>query len=136
MTTTPAFAKWAVPLLAAAGLMMMPVGARAADVHSEITMAATHAGFASKSDTVKMVHTHLHHTLNCLVGPKGSAFDSAALNPCAGLGNGAIPDSRSAAEKKALEAVVAKAESGLKAKGLASSRKIAARTAAMLKAIK
>src|ERR1700733_818775 len=59
----------------------------AADVKAEITAAATHANLAAKAGTVDMVHTHLHHVLNCLVGPKGKDFDGKAANPCAKLGN-------------------------------------------------
>lgn len=136
MTATHASAKWAIPLFAALGLSLMPAAARAANTHTEIVRAATHAGFASKADTLKMVHTHLHHTLNCLVGPKGRAFDRKALNPCAGIGNGAIPDATGAAERKALRAAVREARRGLKSHNLKASQKIAAKTASMLKAIK
>ena len=136
MAMTHASTKWAVPVLAVAGLILMPLTASASNMRTEITTAATHAGFASKAGTLKMVHTHLHHTLNCLVGPKGRAFDSAELNPCSGQGHGAIPDAKSAAERRALKAVVATAESGLKSDDLMASQKIAAETASMLKAIK
>ena len=44
----------------------------------------------------KIVYAHLHHTINCLVGPGGKTFDARALNPCKDLGN----DSADAAQKK------------------------------------
>ncbi len=129
-------APFAVLALAALPLAVPAVTAHAANLPVEISTAATHAGLASKAGTVKMVHTHLHHTLNCLVGPKGKAFDKAELDPCGGLGAGAIPDARKAAEKKQLRAAVAEAERGLKADDLGKAQKIAATTASMLKKIR
>ncbi len=123
-------------LLLATCFILLPAAARAAaDVQAEITTAGTHAGLASKAGTVKMAHTHLHHTLNCLVGPKGTGFDASELNPCAKSGDGAIPDTADAAQKRALQAVVAKAESGIKEDDLASSQHIAVEVSTMLKAI-
>ncbi|MBI1422329.1 MAG: hypothetical protein GC149_02605 [Gammaproteobacteria bacterium] len=58
----------------------------------EINTAITHASLAEKMSDVKQVHLHLHHVINCLVGPKGVGFDASAGNPCAGMGNGAIND--------------------------------------------
>lgn len=133
MTDKSFLAKWAMPLLGSAALLLLPATALA-DAHSEIVTAATHAGLASKSDSVKMVHTHLHHTLNCLVGPKGAAFDAAEMNPCAHSGNGAIPDTTDAKTRAALEAAVAEAEKGLKDDDLKSAQGVAANVAAMLKA--
>jgi hypothetical protein len=46
---------------------------------------------------------HLHHALNCVVGPAGEGFDAKQMNPCAQSGNGAIPDSTDAAKKAKLE---------------------------------
>ena len=39
---------------------------------------------------------HLHHTLNCLVGPQDKLFDASAGNPCQGQGNGYLPDLKAA----------------------------------------
>ncbi len=124
-------------LLLAMTVMLLPIAARAAgDAKAEITTAATHAGLASKATTVMMVHMHLHHTLNCLVGPKGKGFDAQEENPCAKSGDGAIPDTTNAAEKKALAAAVTETGNGIKSTDLAASQKIAADVSAMLKAIK
>ena len=54
----------------------------AADVGSEITNAQTHAGLAASAANLDGVHMHMHHALNCLVGPKGDGFDSSQMNPC------------------------------------------------------
>jgi hypothetical protein len=103
-----------------------------ADVSKEIATAEQHAGFAQQSTELKMVHTHLHHTINCLVGPKGKTFDAKALNPCKDLGNGAIPDA-DAAMKKKLQAPLDKARAGLKSTELAAAQKDAGEVQEMLK---
>jgi len=107
-----------------------------ADVASEVVNAATHAGLAAGSANLGDVHMHLHHTLNCLVGPGGAGFDAKQMNPCANAGTGAIPDTTDAAQKKLLEAAAAKAREGIASADLATSQKDAADTAAMLKAVK
>jgi len=61
-------------------------------LQDEMKTALTHAGFAEKYDTMKEVTLHLHHVLNCFVGPKDKMFDTAAGNPCQGQGNGIIAD--------------------------------------------
>jgi len=77
-------------------LMIQPITAYAASATSvspEIATAAIHAGLSAESTTLQVAHMHLHHTLNCLVGPTGTGFNSSYFNPCAHLGHGAIPDS-------------------------------------------
>jgi hypothetical protein len=110
--------------------------AAAADVNSEITTAGMHAGLAAQAADLTTVHTHLHHTVNCLVGPGGAGFDAKELNPCANTGNGAIPDSGNASTKQSLQAALAKANSGLAANDLATAQKDASATEAMLKDVK
>jgi len=118
------------------GVALLPLQAIAADLSGEIANAAQHAGLAAQASDITGVHMHLHHTLNCLVGPGGAGFDAKELNPCAGSGNGAIPDAGAAAEKKALQAAAAKAETGIASADYPAAQKIASDTAAMLKAVK
>ncbi|MGH6877404.1 MAG: hypothetical protein ACREHV_08515 [Rhizomicrobium sp.] len=123
-----------VLLAGAATLATLP--AFAADVGAEITTAAMHAGLAAQAGNIEGVHTHLHHTVNCLVGPNGAGFDAKQLNPCANSGNGAIPDATNNATKQALQAALAKANSGLASSDLPTAQKDAAETESDLKAIK
>ncbi len=133
MTSKRSLSMWAGLGAAGMGLSFLVVyPAAAADVKKEIATAEQHAGYAQASTELKMVHTHLHHTINCLVGPDGKTFDAKALNPCKDLGNGAIPDA-DAAQKKALQAPLDKARAGLKAKELAAAQKDAGEVEAMLK---
>ncbi|MGH6889160.1 MAG: hypothetical protein ACREHF_08200 [Rhizomicrobium sp.] len=110
--------------------------ALAVDVGAEITTAAMHANLAARSGNIAGVHMHLHHTVNCLVGPGGAGFDAKELNPCANSGNGAIPDAASPAQKAKLQSVLATANSGLAATDLATAKKDAGDTAAALKGLR
>ena len=83
-----------------------------ADVAGQLTVAQTHAGLAAKAAAVDGVHMHLHHALNCLVGPGGAGFDAGQANPCANAGKGALPEATDAGQKAKIEAAAAKAQAG------------------------
>lgn len=121
---------------AIAALVLIPLPVMAADVAGEISTAATHATLAAQATALDGVHTHLHHTLNCLVGPGGSGFDAKQINPCAGSGAGAIPDESDAAKKKALEGAADTTRAGIAAADMATATKAANQVASELKAIK
>lgn len=114
-------------------LSLVAVQANAADVKGEVVNAETHAGLAAQAANLDGVHTHLHHTLNCLVGPSGEGFDAKQMNPCANSGNGAIPDTTDAGKKKSLEAAADKARSGIAATDMTAAKQDATAIAAMLK---
>ena len=119
-------------IVVAAGLILAPVAAYA-NAASEVVTAQTHADLAAHATDLMGVHMHLHHVVNCLVGPGGTGFDTKELNPCANAGKGAIPDSTDTAQKKLLNDAVTKAENGIISMHLAAAQKDAAETAAMLK---
>lgn len=121
---------------AVAAFLLAPVQVLAAGAADEITTAATHADLAAKAGAIDGVHMHLHHTLNCLVGPGGEGFDPKNINPCANSGTGAIPDTTDAMKKAALEAAAATARAGIAAADLTVAQKDAADTAKALMAIK
>ena len=102
------------------------------DPAKETATAATHAGLAAKASDMKATQMHLHHVVNCLVGPKGKGFDAAPGNPCKDQGNGAITDTKNSKQKKALQAALAKANAGLKAKDMAAAQKDATDAQALL----
>ncbi len=121
---------------ALAGIMLSPLAAIAADLGGEIATAAQHADLSATAPDMAYTHMHLHHTLNCLVGPKGAGFAAKELNPCANSGNGAIPDAGAdAAKVRALTMAAAKASAGIAATDKAAAQKDAADAAAILKAI-
>ena len=107
-----------------------------ADEAAELTTAQTHAGLAAKGTTIDMVHMHLHHSLNCLVGPGGTGFDTTNANPCAKSGNGAIPDSTDAAQKAKLTSIAASAKTGVGSSDLATVQQAAKDTVAAVAAAK
>jgi hypothetical protein len=136
MANNSTFAKSIGLAAIAGGLALLPLAAIAADLNGEIANAAQHSELAAQAGDLAGVHMHLHHAVNCLVGPGGAGFDAKELNPCANNGNGAIPDSGAAAKKQALQAAAAKAETGIASTNYAAAQKIAADTAAMIKAVK
>ena len=111
----------------------LPVYAFAADPAQEAATGAVHAGLAAQAATIEQVHMHLHHTVNCLVGPKGQGFDAKEANPCQKLGDGAIPDTPDSATKAKLTAALARAQAGLKSDDLTAAKAAATETQAALK---
>src|SRR5579863_7879581 len=93
--------------------LLFAATAFAADLGSEINNAQTHAGLAAQAADINGVHTHMHHALNCLVGPKGDGFDAKQMNPCAQSGNGAIPDEMDAAKKAKLTTAKGQLQNGI-----------------------
>ena len=118
------------------GMALLPLQAVAADLSGEIANAAQHAELAAQAGDIAGVHTHLHHTLNCLVGPGGAGFDAKELNPCANSGNGAIPDAGSdAAKLRVLKSAATNAGVGLRENNLFTAQTVAAHIAKKLKAL-
>ncbi|HWU78260.1 MAG TPA: hypothetical protein VN043_17325 [Rhodanobacter sp.] len=105
----------ALPLTAQAG------ETNAAAARQQAT-AAAHAGMALGAADIKTTHMHLHHVVNCLVGPSGKAFDAKAANPCKDIGHGAIVDAKGdAATEARLHKALSEAEKGLKTSALADA---------------
>ncbi len=124
--------------IAAAGVFaaFLPLTAYAADVGSEITNAATHAGLAAQAGDIAGVQMHLHHALNCLVGPAGKGYDAKEMDPCKNSGNGAIADTADAAKKQELQAAAGVAAAGIAATSLTMAQADAKQTVTMLQAAK
>jgi hypothetical protein len=107
-----------------------------ADLAGELATAQTHAGLAAKATDINMVHMHLHHALNCLVGAGGMGFDTTNANPCASAGKGILVDSTDMAQKAKLQAAVADANRGIAATDLAAAQADATATAGAIGAAK
>ena len=122
-----------VTLIGIAALIALTASAYAGDSSKEVATAASHAGYAAKAPDIKQVHMHLHHVVNCLVGPKGDGFDANEANPCAAMGNGAIPDANDAAKKAKLTRVVEMAKKGLASDDMMEAKKQASATEMALK---
>lgn len=110
---------WLMPL-AAAVLATAAAAAPATNAAREIATAKVHANVATQIDTVAGAQLHLHHVVNCLVGPHGNGYDAAAEakseNHCDDLGNGAIADSAHAsAMQRDARAALHAAQAGLAA---------------------
>ena len=82
----------------------------------QASVASAHAGMALGAADLKVAHMHLHHVINCLVGPSGKAFDKQQADPCKGMGHGALVDAKGdAAIEARLHTALADAERGVKA---------------------
>ena len=113
--------------------LLLPSVAFANPASKEVASALQRADSAAHAKNIKDVHMHLRHAINCLVGPNGYGFDSKASNPCKSLGNGAIPDTQSMANKRVLQAAVQEAQLGVKESNLKSAHTDASIAARMLK---
>ena len=109
-------------LLASCAALLLPTSVALADVSAELTTASQHAGFAAKAPGIDQVHMHLHHVVNCLVGPSGTGFDTTVANPCGKSGAGAIPDG-SPAQKAKLQTALSSANAGIAATDVAAAQK-------------
>ncbi|MCE9649839.1 MAG: hypothetical protein K8R18_09480 [Parvibaculum sp.] len=123
-----------ITLAFAASLLASPAFA-APQLDKEIAAAAQHAGLAAQGGDIAEVHTHLHHTINCLVGPKGEGFAPKEMNPCSALGNGAIPDAAEG-QKKSLKAALVVANKGVAETDFEKAKAGATETQSMLSTIK
>ncbi len=109
--------------------------AQTPSAQTEIKTAHTHAKYAAAAPTVAVSHVHLHHVINCLVGPKGTGFDASQADPCKGQGNGALPDAAgNAALHAKLETALKQAQAGLQSNDLKTAHADADKVAATLAA--
>jgi hypothetical protein len=104
-----------------------------ADVNKEVSTAAQHAQFAASAKDMKTTQMHLHHVVNCLVGPQGQGFDQSFGNPCNGQGSGAIPDTTDATKKASLQQALQDTLDGLKQSDMAAAQKNATAAQDLLK---
>lgn len=90
------------------------------NANKEIATAIIHANVASQITNLDGVHLHLHHVLNCVLGPHSEQYSAAAEKlsayKCVGLGDGALPDSHDPAVRGDLQKAVKLADQGLQAK--------------------
>jgi hypothetical protein len=117
------------------GLLTFPIAAYA-DAKSEIATAAQHAGLAAAAPDLVQTHMHLHHAMNCLVGPQDADFDKTNTNPCAQQGKGAFPDESDAEIKTKLQNAMSAAADGIASKDVVTAKKYAATVESLLNAIK
>ena len=117
------------------GLLTFPIAAYA-DAASQIATAAQHAGLAAAAPNVSQTHMHLHHAVNCLVGPKDGDFDKSNINPCAQQGKGAFPDQSNPEIRAKLQNAMTLAGDGIASTDEATAKKNAATVKTILEAIK
>lgn len=123
-----------IVVLSAAALVATPALA-AGNARHEISTAIEHSGYASQVKSTAKVHLHLHHVVNCLVGPHGRGFYPPAGDPCQGMGNGALNDlSGRSAVRSELETALREAKAGLRENGFSAAHATALRVRKTLQA--
>lgn len=109
----------------------------AGNANKEIATAVIHANVASQVDNLGGVHLHLHHVLNCVLGPHSKQYSAAAEKlsayKCVGLGDGALPDSRDPAVRNDLQRAVTLADGGIEASQFEPAHQAAIEVLAALK---
>jgi hypothetical protein len=118
--------------IALAGLVSLFSGMALADGPQAIATAVQHSGLAASGTNIDAVHRHLHHVLNCLVGPDGDGFDAAQGNPCAAAG-GAISQTADAAMKMKLEMAATQVRGGSVNTNINAAKKVATDVQVMLR---
>jgi len=113
-------------VLAAIALSVFGATVVMAGVKNEIVTAIEHVQYSADATDIQTAHMHLHHTLNCLVGPNGNGYDPKEIDPCKNAGHGIIPDTTDAKARASLEAAAQKARDGLATNDLATARADAA----------
>ena len=117
------------------GLFTCPMAAFA-DAASQIAIAAEHAGLAAAAPNLPQTRMHLHHAMNCLVGPQDGDFDKTNINPCAQQGKGAFPDQSNPEIRAKLQNAMTLAGDGIASRDEATAKKNAATVKTMLEGIK
>jgi len=122
----------------AAGAFLISTGVNAAPVQfgKEIAAAATHAGLAAQESEIAGVHMHLHHTMNCLVGPKGEGYSAKDMDPCSALGNGAVVDAATRSTVLGVNTAILGTKKGLEEQDVTKAKEIAAEVNKLLLNIK
>lgn len=105
-----------------------------------VSNAKIHASVAAKVDTLQDVHLHLHHVLNCLVGPHGKLYSAKAealsAYHCDQLPYGAADDPHASAKvRKLADAAVHEARAGIHADTVQAGHRDAAQVIQTLDAI-
>ena len=115
-------------------LLAAPFSLAAGSAAQEIATAAAHAQMAAAASDKATADMHLHHVINCLVGPSDKRFDAKAGDPCKGMGDGAINDlGHAPAEHIRLQRALMLAERGLRAANFKNTHKTAQLVAEVLK---
>ena len=121
--------------VATASLLLLSLSGTAlatASGSKKIQTAIKHAEFASTSKNANQIHLHLHHVINCLVGPEGAAYDPAAGDPCESEGGSALSDLKGA-PKEYLQQALDLAITGVNIGHRAPARNVAIAVDALLK---
>ena len=103
-----------------------------ASLADEVKVAVEQSALAHRAASPAEARDHLQQAINCLVGPASKAFDAKASNPCAGLGAGAIADTKDVLNREKLQRAATRAQEALAGADLAALSQSAERVHAQL----
>src|SRR5262245_14056916 len=89
------------------GFLILPTAAHA-DLETQINLTQAKVLVAGKFANAPSMKGILQEAVNCLAGPGGAGYDAARPNPCKGVGNGVIPDTKIPAAKARYEEAMVK----------------------------
>lgn len=127
-----------VPVATVAVAATVPTSATTA--RQGVSNAKIHASVAARIDTLPGVHLHLHHVLNCLVGPHGKLYSAKAealsAYHCDQIPYGAADDPHASPKvHKLADAAVQEALAGIHAENVQAGHRDAAQVIQTLDAI-
>lgn len=127
-----------VPVATVAVAATVPTSATTA--RQGVSNAKIHASVAARIDTLSGVHLHLHHVLNCLVGPHGKLYSAKAealsAYHCDQIPDGAADDPHASAKvRKLANAAVHEALAGIHAENVQAGHRDATHVIQTLDAI-
>jgi hypothetical protein len=93
--------------IALLSLLILPTAAHA-DLETQVKLTQAKVLVAGKFTNAPSLKGILQEAVNCLEGPRGKSYDAGRPNPCNGVGNGVIPDTKIPAAKARYEEAVVK----------------------------
>lgn len=121
--------KQVLSMMAVGGLFLGFAAMALADfrtAQSQLKTASQEATQAALSENTDAIHWHLQRLVNCLVGPKGEAFDLDVGNPCEEQDGGAMQELQPAAGIQVLvDQALSLAKTGLMIEAVGPARDVA-----------
>lgn len=94
----------------------------------EMQIAQEHAVYAVHAPTLEAAQTQMHAVVNCIAGPNAPEFYPSVVNPCSGIGAGAIVDANDTSRLPYAREALQHARGGLQTNDLASVKQAAINT--------
>jgi hypothetical protein len=107
---------------------MTPPAANPKAALREMQIAQEHAVYAVHAPTLQAAQTQMHAVINCIAGPGAPEFNPSVVNPCGGIGAGALVDANDTSRLPYAREALQHARSGLQTSDLAAVKQAAINT--------